>query len=478
MSEYSRKSLSPLVKSKKSRLLLNDIDKSLGDEDNILDQSSETKEVASQLSLIRKKHDKTKESNDRKRLYCEKLKKELEKASSAASLTEMDSKTLQQKIEQMQNILETNRQKHEEEVLCKKSYLYMLDRMKKEKIAMELKANSLQSSLKSTKHVLDSETDKFRKVRESQYHSRVMLQEIKESLAFDQKRQNSRLLQLEKNIKQRQEFALRRDERQKRQLEISEAAANEDKDSEELKLRESLLVNRLWYIILSKKHEAEIKKASEIEKAFQKIRIATGLSEIDDVVERFLTREQNYSTLLIAVNESENKLEKLKLQNAEAREQLKDHEFEEGSTARKIYAEIDEMEQKLCECYKEYAEAKEKMQRNISTYDNILNWCEKIFHNLEIKNTLDVSSGIRISESKNSLEEMLELIYNKLDEIMTPLENSKDETQAAINTFAKKKTQEIVDEIANIKTNKRKTERSLNEPETIDEDSELNNPRE
>lgn len=40
---------------------------------------------------------------------------------------------------------------------------------------MEMKANALQLSLKSAKQVLDSETDKFRKIREVKYQSRFML---------------------------------------------------------------------------------------------------------------------------------------------------------------------------------------------------------------------------------------------------------------------------------------------------------------
>ena len=471
MTESYRKSLSPLVKNKFTKASVNDADPSAEISDNILDQSDETSEVASQLTLIRKKHDKTKESNNKKRMYCEKLKLELEKANSSTVLTEMDAKSLQQKIDQLQFILENNRQKHEEEYLCKKSYIYMLDRMKKEKISMEIKANALQSSLKSSKHVLDAETHKFRKVRESQYQSRVMLQEIKHSLAYDQKRQNERLLQLEKNIKQRQELAFRREERQKRQAEISEAAANDDKDSQELKLRENLLLNRMWHIFLSKKYEEEKKKSADVEFAFQQIRISTGLTDINDVVEKFLTREQTYTTLLNTVAEAESKLEVLKTQNTLAREQLKDNQFEESTSARKIYAEINEMEQKLCESYKEYGIAKEKMQKYVSTYDTVLNWGEKLFHNLEIKEKLDISPGNKIADTKNLLEDMFEIIEEKISEIMIPLENSED-MKNNIKKLSMKRTQDIVDEISGIEGARLHEKKHISQPE--DKSEQLN----
>lgn len=102
-------------------------------------------------------------------------------------------------------------------------------------------------------------------------------------------------MQLERNVKQRQEAALRREERQKRQAEIAEAAANDDKDSHEVKLRDSLYMHRFWYSVLSRKLELEMQKAVDVEQAFQKIRAATGLFNVQDIVERFLTREQTYS---------------------------------------------------------------------------------------------------------------------------------------------------------------------------------------
>ena len=459
-----RRSLSPLMRNKFPKAAANEVIPSAEISDDILEQSDETSEVASQLTLIRKRHDKTKESNNKKRIYCEKLKLELEKANSSTVLTEMDAKSLQQKIDQLQTILENNRQKHEEEYLCKKSYLFMLDRMKKEKISMEIRANSLQSSLKSSKHVLDAETDKFRKVRESQYQSRVMLQEIKHSLAYDQKRQNERLHQLEQSVKQRQELAFRREERQKRQAELTEAAANDDKDSQELKLRENLLLNRMWHIFLSKKFEAEKKKSADVESAFQQIRVSTGLTDINDVVEKFLTREQTYTTLLNTVAEAENKLEMLKTQNALAREQLKDNQFEESTGARKIYSEIDEMEQKLCESYKEYGVAKEKMQKYVSTYDTVLNWGEKLFHTLEINEKLDISPGNKIIETKNTLEDMFEIIDKKLSEIMVPLQDNED-MKKNIKKLSMKRTQDIVDEISSIEGLKFHEKKILSEPE-------------
>ena len=114
----------------------------------------------------------------------------------------------------------------------------MLDRMKQDKILMEMKANDLQKLLKAAKQVLDGETNKFRKIREVKYQSRFLLKGLDEEIKIQEKKSSERLHQMERNVKLRQEAALRREERQRRQAEIAEAAANDEKDSHEVKLRD------------------------------------------------------------------------------------------------------------------------------------------------------------------------------------------------------------------------------------------------
>jgi hypothetical protein len=49
--------------------------------------------------------------------------------------------------------------------------------------------------------------------------------------------------------------------------------------------------------------EREMKRTYEFENAFQKIRAATGYSDVQDIVQKFLTREQTYAQLLYSVGE-------------------------------------------------------------------------------------------------------------------------------------------------------------------------------
>ena len=56
-------------------------------------------------------------------------------------------------------------------------------------------------------------------------------------------------------------------------------------------MRESLLIHKFWNGVLKRKMENEMKRSAPIEEAFQRIRTATGLSDVNSFVNKFLTRE-------------------------------------------------------------------------------------------------------------------------------------------------------------------------------------------
>ena len=141
---------------------------------DIQDKSEETREIAAYLSLIRKRHDKIKQENLKKKIQLEKLKKEYEKSLELAEKSEKNNISIEEQIENVKNSLEITRKEFKNQTKDYKSYEHVLDRMKKDKIAMELKANYIHISLKSTQQVLNSEITRFQKIREAQYHSKII----------------------------------------------------------------------------------------------------------------------------------------------------------------------------------------------------------------------------------------------------------------------------------------------------------------
>ena len=80
-------------------------------------------------------------------------------------------------------------------------------------------------------------------------------------------------------------------DRVKRQSEIAEAAANENKDQNEINFRHNFMVQKLWCGYLKRRMESEMSKYHTVEEAFKQIRASTGSSDVQEMVHKFLTRE-------------------------------------------------------------------------------------------------------------------------------------------------------------------------------------------
>ena len=100
------------------------------------------------------------------------------------------------------------------------------------------------------------------------------------NIELEQKERKKRIEELQECIKNKEESVQRRIERQKRNQDIAEAAANENKDSSELKMRESLYIQRLWNAFMRKKMEKEMKESHVIDDAFKAIKTATGVTDV------------------------------------------------------------------------------------------------------------------------------------------------------------------------------------------------------
>mmetsp|Transcript_10168 Transcript_10168/g.19926 ORF Transcript_10168/g.19926 Transcript_10168/m.19926 type:complete len:509 (-) Transcript_10168:23-1549(-) len=432
----------------RQRLLITQNETYIPDDIEAIDQEEERREVSTQLAIIRKRHDQTKEANLRKRKQVDKLKQELEQVGTVTSAAEGEQKSLEQRVEQLELSLTAAQAKQEEELQNKSVYEHMLDRMKKDRIALEIKAQSLSQNLRSARQVLGSEQQKSRKTMEAKFQSRLLLKELKDQYEFEKRQKEDRIVQLERNVRMRQEASARREERQKRQTEIAEAAAKADSDSQESRLRDNVLLLRFWYNFLKWKLENERNRSVDIEKAFQKIRVATGLQDVQEIVERFLTREQTYNEFISGVSEAEKKLETLKQQNTEAREELLQMQLDENGGARALYQEVEDLESQQNHLVKESTAIKEKLKKTIGLYDQVLEWGTKILKRLEINiESFSVATGDQVLATRHTLADMFESIEKRISEMLEPVLNQREEQRRLMEIQASKQTDQLVSEI-------------------------------
>jgi hypothetical protein len=60
-------------------------------------------------------------------------------------------------------------------------------------------------------------------------------------------------------------------------------------------MRDKLQIQKLWSSFMRKKMDNEMQKSQQVDEAFKQIKTATGVTNVQELVQRFLTREQTYS---------------------------------------------------------------------------------------------------------------------------------------------------------------------------------------
>ena len=254
-------------------------------------EQEEIKEVSFQLSQIKKKHDEAKKLGNQKQDELEKVRKEIDQLYVQEVQAEGPTQETKSRIEMLEEALADTKYKTDEELFTKHSYLHMLDRMKKDFIASKINSSENEASLKNKSSILDIEMQKQRKIKEERLQSKSIFEGLMENISKQQSDRQQRIHELQKCIRNKEESVQKRIERQRKNQEIAEAAANENKDSSELKMRENLYIQKLWNSFMRKKMEKEMRNSHSIDEAFKAIKTATGVTDVQEMVKKFLTRE-------------------------------------------------------------------------------------------------------------------------------------------------------------------------------------------
>ena len=345
--------------------------------------ADEINEVSTQLAQIKKKHDDSKKMVQAKQNEFDAVKKEIANTEEQEKLAEAPMISNQQRLQELRQAIEETKAKIDEERLTKRTYSHMLHRMEQDYIATKIKSTELEQSLKNKKEVLGLEEEKQRGSKENRLQSKSIFDNLMKNIEKEQRDRQDRIIELQKCIDNKEQSVRRRIERQRKNQEIAETAANESKDSSELKMRHHLYINKLWNNFMRKKMEKEMRASQQIDDAFKQIKTATGVTDVQSMVFRFKQREQTYTQLLTTVSDHEGRVDVLKRDNEELSKRLHDLQIDSGESigggADNQDTEIIQMNSDLGNIQVEYAKLQERFKRINIVNDQISKWATRVY---------------------------------------------------------------------------------------------------
>jgi chromosome segregation ATPase len=406
------------------------------DESTLYDTSkskhSETPNPVHELSSLKKKYDTVKQENIKKTNYLEWLQGKVYDLKAAAASIQTDMQSFKDRSEEFKVEIEKAKQMLNQELEMKKVYEHMLLRNKTEGTHLDIKVNKFSENVKSAKLQMDIEVEKARKAKDNKFNVKSTLKELKERLDEDTKKKLSNITKLEKNIMKRRDMIRRYDERTKRQADIIELAARQDRKVHEKSIREEITMNKMLFDLLIDKEKAQKTEGQSIEAAFQDIKTRTGFTDPHEILAKFMSREETHTRLIDSVERSEVALDVLKKEYYELKNKLKNLLLVNDGDSFTETAEDEE--NKMNETYKVLDKVQEQQRKTAIVYEDVCKWSKKLSERLDVK-------------SKENMIENVERVERKIDELIGIANAGKEEFDSGLKRYIGKKTREFVKEI-------------------------------
>ena len=286
---------------------------SFGDR-NVGAQEGELRRLDEQIVSLRRKNDQLHEKNGKKRSELDTL---ADKLRDLHNTKFAPKETPEAKLGEMEGRLGECANRYDEQHRLRMSYEQVISRLKKEQLEWPADVKSLESVLGQKEGDYEQLLVMSHDANSSKEAAKVELSKF-ESLVLDERKQREKELQERRAILQKkQQLAteLDRTERERRQqLLEAQKAMGEDAAKAEAARMDALI-------------KEEHAKIAAYEAAFTQIKEATGVSDVNEVIQRFLLQEETHQNLVTMVKESQLRIDELRRAVDEEKELVMSAEY-------------------------------------------------------------------------------------------------------------------------------------------------------
>jgi len=334
----------------------------------------------------------------------------LDELTGAANSQNMGSSSQMRQIRVLENRLDKAMIKYNEAQSIRRTYETIVKRLKEERVGFDNQLVTLEDTLQAR----ERDYEELLLLSHDAYHAKEMAQA--ELHRFEQGVMEERN-QRDKEVQEKKALVQQRVEMNQR-LQQRERMLKQQQDLDragEIALKTTSAMAELAAGISSTQAEEERHRLHDYEEAFRRIKEATGVSDVNEVIQKFLTQEDTQNNLLKLSVEYQTKIDQLTEQRRQFKTQVDERKFSSaGNIGRRQV--VDDFETHL-------AEASSKCERNKAKYERIAKVLIDVktgVDHLASKLTgikLDGESPIEVSD--DTVEEVLSQCELKLSKLMS-----------------------------------------------------------
>ena len=236
-------------------------------------------------------------------------------------------------IRTLENRLDKAMIKYNEAQSIRRTYEQIVKRLKEERIGFDNQLAAVERTLKAKDHDLEELTLMLHDATHSKEQARAELARLEDQLLEERKHRDEELKAKRKIAEQRAEMAKRLAEREQARVDIQKEAAG-DLDAEgEDQLKESVITNVMHHNLNKKTLEEEEEQIDRYEEAFRKIKDATGVSDINEVIMKVISQEDTLKGLEAMTEEAEAKHKGLSEERGDWEKKIEEIKYASNSGA-------------------------------------------------------------------------------------------------------------------------------------------------
>ncbi|CAG9326042.1 unnamed protein product [Blepharisma stoltei] len=270
-----------------------------------MNSSSDPFDISAQLKTLHKTFNQTTDKTSRRQKTLKALTSELAYLKQVETDRSLQIEQFKAKSKELSNKIK----KIQEQVFAEEdnlnTYFHMQQRMLETIRLLDLQRSFIRKNLELQKLSLSSKKFENLKKREDKMRTKFVLEKLRAEVKLQKTDRIIEIGKLDRDLREKHQILEETEKRREHNsflLEHSIVKAIADSDEE---LRESVLFHKFWDQFLTNYFEKEKKKNKKLESAFRKIRMATGVTDIREIVDRLIHKKDENTELAAEIAQKE-----------------------------------------------------------------------------------------------------------------------------------------------------------------------------
>lgn len=267
----------------------------------------------------------------------------------------------------------------EETAEVRRVYQHMVERLNRELRIVQQKASIMEEHLARKTHEVEKRQDHSRRVHQDKVESINMLEWMEQDIEQERQMCTSALDDLEESMQHRRNEVQHREDFERWRYEVALEAASEAFQATAGRYRKLYAVEKLTGNCLQKLTYEQAEHSQTTEDGFQKIREVTGLTDVMDIVHKFLNRDVEHEQLRATVRETEARLHNLREAEAGRHGEGMTVDLQDNiGLPRGLNTEVAEQEQQLAKAMRDHEDFQRRLRRSTLLLDSITRWTHRM----------------------------------------------------------------------------------------------------